>query len=273
VSNTIFITGSSSGIGKATALYFQKNGWNVIASMRSIEKGKDLQALEHVLVVAVDVTKPDTITLGIEKGIQAFGSIDVFVNNAGYGLVGPFEGVSEEQMKKEIETNVLGVMQGTKAILPYFRKKKTGIIVNVASMGGRITFPLYSVYHASKWAVEGFSESLQHELIPLGIRIKIIEPGTIKTNFYEGSMDLSSVDSAYKPYVDKAMPYMQQSGKTGSPPEEIAKLIFKAATDTSWRLRYSGGKNARLVLWLRKLLPDGIFNYFIRFAVLHNLSM
>lgn len=179
---------------------------------------------------------------------------------------GPFEASTEEQVKHEIETNVYGVMNVTREILPYFREKKSGTIINVASMGGRITFPLYSVYHASKWAVEGFSESLQHEVKDFNIKIKIIEPGTIKTNFYGKSMKLSEKKdlNAYDAFIKKAMPYMLNSGNTGSEPSGIAELIYKAANDQSWRLRYSGGKNAVLALTMRKLLPDRLFNAAIR---------
>lgn len=270
---TVLITGCSSGIGKATVFYFQKKGWNVIATMRNPEKEMEFSSLDHVLVVGLDVTKSESIKKAIAKGVEAFGVIDVIVNNAGYAVVGPFEGTTEEQVGKEVLTNIIGVMNGTREILPLFRKQKYGTIINIASMGGRFTFPLYSVYHASKWAVEGFSESLQHELIPLNIKVKIIEPGTIQTNFYQKSMDLSKVNEAYKSYVDTVLPYMQSSGMYGSKPEVIARLIYNAAIDTSWRLRYAGGKNAKVGLFLRKILPDEIFNRLLRFAVVHNINL
>jgi short-subunit dehydrogenase len=270
MAQTILITGASSGIGKETATLFAKKGWNVAATMRSPEKEKDLAQYSNVLCVQLDVTKPETITKAFATTIKKFGRIDVIVNNAGFGLVGPFEAATPEQVSHEIETNVLGVMHVTRQIIPHFREQKGGTIINIASMGGRITFPLYSVYHASKWAVEGFSESLQHELKEFNIKIKIIEPGTIKTDFYGRSMNITKKDGlhAYDTFVNKAMPYMQQSGMTGSPPSVIANLIYKAATDNSWKLRYAGGKNAKLSLTMRRLLPDNLFNGIIRRIVL-----
>lgn len=270
MAKTILITGTSSGIGKETAKLFAQKGWNVAATMRSPEKEKELTSLENVLCVQLDVTKPQTITKAIESTIKKFGGIDVIVNNAGFGLVGPFEAATEEQVSHEIETNVVGVMNVTREIIPHFRKQKSGTIINVASMGGRVTFPLYSVYHASKWAVEGFSESLQHELKEFNIRVKIIEPGTIKTEFYGNSMKLTQKEglTAYDSFVNKALPYMLNSGRSGSHPSVIAQLIYKAATDSSWRLRYSGGTNAKLSLTMRRLLPDSLFNGIIRRMVL-----
>lgn len=270
MAKTILITGTSSGIGKETAKLFAKKGWNVAATMRSPEKEKELTLYENVLCLQLDVTKPQSITSAIASTIKKFGSIDVIVNNAGFGLVGPFEAATEEQVAHEIETNVIGVMNVTREIIPHFRKQKSGTIINVASMGGRITFPLYSVYHASKWAVEGFSESLQHELKEFNIKVKIIEPGTIKTAFYGNSMKLTQKEglTVYDKFVNKALPYMLKSGRSGSPPNVIAQLIYKAATDPSWRLRYSGGSNAKLSLTMRRLLPDSLFNGIIRRMVL-----
>ncbi len=180
---TVLITGSSSGIGKATVLRFQQAGWNVAATMRSPEKEAELGKLEGIALVRLDVTSEDSIAAAIGETIQRFGAIDVVVNNAGYGLVGPFEASTPEQVRRQFETNVFGLMNVVRAVLPHIRERRAGVIVNVASMGGRITFPLYSPYHGTKWAVEGFSEGLQFELEQFGIRVKIIEPGAIKTDF------------------------------------------------------------------------------------------
>jgi NAD(P)-dependent dehydrogenase (short-subunit alcohol dehydrogenase family) len=267
---TVLITGTSSGIGKETAKLFAEKGWNVAATMRSPEKEQELSKLKNVVCLKLDVTNPATIANAIDETIRTFGQIDVVVNNAGFAVVGPFEATTDEQVRHEIETNILGVMAVTRSIIPYFRERKSGIIINVASMGGRITFPLYSVYHASKWAVEGFSESLQHELKAFNIKVKIIEPGTIKTGFYGSSMDIAKKEglTAYDAFVNRAMPYMIRTGKAGSEPKEIAALIYHAATDISWKLRYSGGKNAKLLLTARRLLSDRIFNGLIRRTVL-----
>jgi short-subunit dehydrogenase len=185
--------------------------------------------------------------------------VDVLLNNAGYGTVGPFEASAPEQVERQIATNVIGLMSVTRAFLPHFRERKGGVIVNVSSVGGRITFPLYSLYHATKWAVEGFSEALVYELEPFGIRVKIIEPGPIKTDFYDRSLDVMSRPglTAYEAFVARAMPALQKAGADAPGPEVVARAIYKAATDGSRRLRYPA--NSAALLLLRRLLPTGVF--------------
>lgn len=265
---TVLITGSSSGIGRATALRFQQTGWSVAATMRSPEKETELGKLAGITLIRLDVTSEDSIEAAIDETIKRFGGIDVVVNNAGYGLVGPFEASTPEQIRRQFETNVFGLMNVVRAVLPHMRERRAGVIINVASMGGRITFPLYSLYHGTKWAVEGFSEGLQFELEQFGIRVKIIEPGAIKTDFYDRSMDVMKKAGlvAYDSFVNRAMPNMQRAGENGPPPSIVSEVIFKAATDGSNRMRYQAGTNG--VLFLRRLLPDGLFMSVIKRAVL-----
>ena len=258
MTKTILITGASTGIGKATAILFQQQGWNVAATMRSPQNATDLQHLDNLLCLYLDVTNSDSIQQAIGQTLQEFGSIDVLVNNAGYGLTGPFEACTSEQIEKQFATNVFGLMDVTRAILPHFRQQQYGIILNITSIGGRLTIPLYSLYHATKWAVEGFSESLQYELEPWNIKIKIVEPGPIQTDFYDRSARMAGgpVLANYQSFVEKVMPKLKQAGSQGSPPEVVAKAIYQAATDNSWQLRYPAGGNAGLLLFLRKILPD-----------------
>jgi NAD(P)-dependent dehydrogenase (short-subunit alcohol dehydrogenase family) len=266
---TILITGASTGIGKATALMFHKRDWNVIATMRSPEKGTDLQQLDRCVVLPLDVTDVGSIEGAIASGIQQFGSIDGVVNNAGYALMGAFEPCEPAQIEKQFATNVFGLMAVTRALLPHFRQNRSGTIINVASVGGRITFPAYTLYHSTKWAVEGFSESLQYELAPFNIRVKIVEPGPIKTDFYDRSPDFGQGQGkeAYQSFLDRVMPQMDKAGREGSPPEAVAEVIFKAATDSSKRLRYPAGSIAGQLLLLRKILPDSFFFGFVRQAL------
>jgi NAD(P)-dependent dehydrogenase (short-subunit alcohol dehydrogenase family) len=268
MNKTILITGASSGIGHATAVLFQKRGWNVAATMRSPEKGADLSGLKSLACIRLDVIDIASIKEAISETMSRFGAIDAVVNNAGYGLVGPFEASTPEQVERQFRTNVFGLMNVTREILPHFRERRDGVILNVSSMGGRITFPLYSVYHATKWAVEGFSESLQFELRQFNVRVKIIEPGPIKTDFYDRSMDLISKPglSAYDDIVARAMPNMQRAGETAPGPERVARVIYKAATDGSWKMRYSA--NSAMILALRRLLPLNAFTSIVRRAVL-----
>jgi NADP-dependent 3-hydroxy acid dehydrogenase YdfG len=146
--STVLITGASSGIGKAAALLFQKRGWNVVATMRSPDKVPDLQELERLVCIQLDVTEPATIEAAIAKAIDEFGSIDVVVNNAGYALMGPFESCGLDQIRRQFDTNVFGLMAVSQAVLSHFRDRKSGTLINISSMGGRLTFPLYSLYQS-----------------------------------------------------------------------------------------------------------------------------
>ncbi|MGH8453137.1 MAG: SDR family oxidoreductase [Nevskiales bacterium] len=264
MNNTVLITGASTGIGRATAELFFQRGWNVVATMRT---PKSERKDPRWLVTRLDVTEPASIEAAIQETLTRFGRIDVMVNNAGYPLVGTFESMDEARIRRQFETNVFGVMRCCKAILPHFRKNSAGVLINVTSMGGRVTFPFYSAYHASKWAADGFSESLQFELRPLGIKVKIIEPGAIKTDFYERSADFVH-DRALAPYngiVDKAIPKMNAAGLVkGAPPESVANAIYQAATDGSWKLRYVVGTDAKSLLVLRTLLPNSAYQAVVR---------
>lgn len=259
MSKTILITGSSSGIGKTACEYFQQKGWHVVATMRTPEKATEWARQHNLTLARLDVTDPDSIRQAISETITKAGKIDVLVNNAGYGLVGPFEASTPEQIARQFNTNVIGLMNTVREIVPHFRERRDGVIINVASIGGRITFPLYSAYHGTKWAVEGFTESLLYELRPFNVRVKIIEPGPIKTDFYDRSLDLMTRPglTAYDEYVAGTMPNLQKSGATAPGPEIVAKAIYAAATDGSWKLRY--GANTMGLLLLRRLLPTSWF--------------
>ncbi|MEY3304388.1 MAG: hypothetical protein RLZZ139_2761 [Cyanobacteriota bacterium] len=270
MTKTVLITGASSGIGRATALYFQKQGWNVVATMRSPDKETDradsLAKLDRLICLKLDVTDHQTIIDAVAETIARFGAIDVLVNNAGYGMLGAFETSTPTQIQRQFETNVFGLMETTRAVLPHFRDRKQGVIVNVASIGGRVAFPLYSLYHSTKWAVEGFSESLQHELLAFNIRVKIVEPGPIKTDFYERSAERTSNPDfpAYDEFSDRILTKLNQIGTTGALPEVVAKTIYKASTDNSWKLRYPADPIAKQLLFIRKLLPDFLFTKIVR---------
>ena len=267
MNKVILITGASSGIGKETAKLFQTKNWKVAATMRSPEKAADLQKIVDLECVRLDVTDVDSIKSAIAATLDKFGQIDAIVNNAGYALAGAFEAATSEQIEKQFQTNVFGLMNVCREILPYFRQQKRGTIVNVASVGGRITFPLYSLYHSTKWAVEGFSESLQYEVKQFGIKIKIIEPGPIKTDFYDRSQDLTTKEglTAYDHFIDKALPNMQKAGDDAPDGSVVAETIYNAVTDDSWKMRYA--VNTKGILLARKLLPDSLFFAVVRNAV------
>lgn len=265
---TVLITGTSSGIGKETAILFHKKGWNVLATMRNIEDGKDIADFENLRVLPCDVTETVSIQGAIDEGIRIFGKIDVLVNNAGYYALGPFEFAQKEQISKQINTNLLGVMEMTREIIPHFRAQNSGVIVNVSSIAGVTTVPLQTIYHATKWGVEGFSESLQHELRQFNIRVKVIEPGVIHTDFYGRSMTiLQNPDiHVYDPYVKKVCENIIRNSLKGSTPDGVAKTIYRAATDNKTKLRYPTGKSKELTL-LGRLLPQKTFAPLVRGAM------
>ena len=260
-SKTVLITGASTGIGKATALYFQQQGWNVIATMRNPDHGKDLQALDRVLVTALDVTDSHSIQQAVEAGLAKFHSIDVLVNNAGFGAYGPLEATSMETIRRQFDTNVIGLLETTKAVLPHFRSRHSGVIVNISSIGGKVTFPLGTLYHGTKFAVEGMSESLSYEMQAIGVKVKIVEPGAIKTDFATRSFAFSNDESMteYQPTVKGVMTAVEPMMANGADPVVVAEVIYKAATDNTDQLRYPAGSDAEPLLNKRHSQDDHTF--------------
>jgi short-subunit dehydrogenase len=258
---TIVITGASSGIGLATAKYFAKQGWNVAATMRTPEKDINLAALANVKLYKLDVTEDSSIKSARDSILSDYKKIDVVLNNAGYGLAGPFEAASPEKIRRQFDTNVFGLMEVTRAFLPHFRANKAGLFLNVSSIGGLITFPLISLYHSTKWAVEGFSESLSYELAELGIGVKIIEPGGVATNFGGRSMDFAMPETLpdYQDMVTKFQAAMTASGLGASTAEFLAEGIYNATTDDKAQLRYVIGPDAEQMYEMRKQVGDDAF--------------
>lgn len=247
----VVVTGASSGIGKATVEAFARAGRNVAATMRTPANAPAFDApAERIGVFRLDVTDEASIAAGIEQIEREAGPIDVLVNNAGFGLVGPLEATAPGEIRRVIETNVIGLIAVTRAVLGPMRRRRSGVIINVGSVGGRLTFPYYSVYHATKHAVEGLSESLAFELKEFGIRVKIIEPGPIKTEFYgRGESRAEAGDlGEYGPRFERTYARMQKSGASAPGPQIVAAAIVRAAGDTSSRLRYAPGGTQLLAL-------------------------
>jgi NADP-dependent 3-hydroxy acid dehydrogenase YdfG len=257
MNKTILITGASSGIGKATTIYFQQKGWNVIATMRNPEKDTELSKLKNVHVEKLDVLDVQSIEKTIQNGILKFGKIDALVNNAGYGAYGPLETFPRENIIKQFNTNVIGLMDVTRAIIPHFRQNKDGVIVNISSIGGQMTFALGSLYHGTKFAVEGISESLHYEMSEIGVKVKIVEPGFIATDFGGRSFDFQAGEVIeYQPIIGALMKQWQDPNNTVSPPEMVAEIIFNAVTDGTTQLRYRAGSDAEYLLDTRKKMSD-----------------
>ena len=258
---TIFITGASTGIGKETAKLFQSKGWNVIATMRNPGNETDLSKLDNVLVTKLDVLDLDSIESAVNEGIQRFGKIDVLVNNAGYGAYGPLESFPRENIVRQFNTNVIGLLDVTKALLPHFRHNKSGIIINISSIGGKMTFPLGALYHGTKFAVEGISESLSYEVEEFGGKVKIVEPGAIATNFAGRSLDFynDATLTEYQPIVGKLLAATQTMFANASPASVVASVIYEAATDGTNQLRYTAGEDAKAIIANHKQADDSSF--------------
>jgi NAD(P)-dependent dehydrogenase (short-subunit alcohol dehydrogenase family) len=257
MSKTIVITGASSGIGRATTIYFAEKGWNVAATMRSPEKEKELQKIDGIKVYQLDVTRTESISSAYDAILGDFGNVDVLLNNAGYPVSGPFEAATDEQIRRNFDVNVFGLFNTTRKFLEHFRPKGDGTIINVSSMGGKVTFPLISIYHSTKFAVEGFSESLSYELGEIGIKVKLIEPGNVATNIlssmvFARSKTIKEYDSFRKHFQQK----YASSGPIFSKSEMVAEVIFEAANDNTDRLRYIVGEDAKQFITMREQQGD-----------------
>jgi NAD(P)-dependent dehydrogenase (short-subunit alcohol dehydrogenase family) len=253
---TIVITGASSGIGKATARLFLDKGWNVVATLRDPAAEHELKESASLKLVALDVQDPAGPPAAVAAAIQAFGRIDVWVNNAGYGALGPLEAGTREQIQRQFDVNVFGLIACVQAVAPHFRANRAGVLINVSSIGGIMTVPAYATYNASKFAVEGLSEGLWYELGGFGIKVKVIEPGAIKTDFGGRSMDAWDISKwpDYAPFMDKVKAARANFTKNASPPELVADVIHQAATDPSDRMRYLVGPDARRFGPMRRVL-------------------
>ena len=242
---TIFITGCSTGLGRATVELFSSRGWDVIATMRSPERETQLGALPGVTLLALDVTRPEQITAAAQRAL-ALGPVDVVFNNAGYGLAGPLEGTTDEQLVAQIDTNLLGVIRTTQAFIPHFRERGAGVFIATTSIGGLAAFPFNSVYHATKWALQGWSESLAFELGKFGVLVKTVAPGGIKTDFAGRSLVLSQ-HPAYTALMNKVYSVFMDPARraSGSTAEQIAEVVWEAATDGKDQVTYVAGEDAK----------------------------
>ncbi|GAB3726335.1 SDR family oxidoreductase [Hymenobacter agri] len=259
---TVFITGTSTGIGAATVRLFAQHGWQVAATLRNPADAK-FDDLPTVRTYALDVTEEGAAVRAIEQAHADFGRLDVLINNAGYGLVGPFETATEAQIQQQFATNVFGVFAVTRAALPIMREQKSGVIINITSVGGRTAFPMNSLYHATKFGLDGFSESLWYELAPFGIQVKVVAPGGVATDFATRSLQMT-IDPANEtdPYAAQVRNVLAAFGARGgaaSQPEQIAEVIYTAATDGTTQLRYIAGDDAKAILGTKAQLSKADF--------------
>jgi NAD(P)-dependent dehydrogenase (short-subunit alcohol dehydrogenase family) len=272
VSNVALVTGASSGIGRATALELLRAGYTVYGTARNVES---LDALQEAggNTLAMDVTKEPEVEHAVETIVDAQGRIDVLVNNAGYGLYGAAEDVPIEDARYQFEVNLFGPARLTQLVLPCMRAQHSGTIVNVSSMGGQITFPLGAWYHASKHALEAYSDALRMEVAPFGIHVVIIQPGLIKTEFGGVSSRAVRKYSGNGPYGALAESFARSTERTyeeqgrSSDPSVVAKVIRKAVESKRPKARYAVGRMARPLMALDALLPDSAFDRIMTRAV------
>ena len=245
------VTGSSSGIGLESALLLARNGYNTYATMRSPEKDTSIKTAVQkeglpIRAVQLDVTDDSSVKNAVDHIISEAGRIDVLVNNAGYGLGGAFEDLSMEEIKSQYETNLFGLIRVTQAVLPTMRKQRSGRILNLSSGAGIFGYPGGSAYVSTKFAVEGLSESITYELEPFGIKVILIEPGFIRTNFANVMVVAKKAQDPASPYselMQKIMASASELAKNASDAELVANVILDAASNPNPRLRYLAGKD------------------------------
>lgn len=269
----VLVTGASSGIGEAAVRALLRAGYTVYAAARRIER---MEALAHdgARLLALDVTDDASLTDGVRKVLAEAGRIDVLVNNAGYGSYGSLEEVPLEEGRRQFEVNVFGLARLTQLVLPGMRQRRSGTIVNVSSMGGQFYEPLGAWYHATKFAVEGLSDSLRIELRPFGVRVVVIQPGSIRTEWGGIARDALLATSGGGPYAKGArrvagiLKLADRRGM-GSSPEVVADAIVEAVQSPRPAPRYRVGTGAKPLLALRKVLPDRAFDLLVRAIYRH----
>lgn len=264
----VLVTGASSGIGKATAQRLIQDGYTVYGAARRVEKMADLDAHEHGHALQLDVTDEASCEAAVQTILDAHGRIDVLVNNAGYGSYGAVEDVPLNEARRQFEVNLFGLARMTQLVLPTMRAMRSGTIVNISSIGGKIYTPLGAWYHATKHAVEGFSDSLRLELADFGIRVVIVEPGAIGTEWDGIAVDnmmKTSGSGPYAAFAEATKRFMEDGYESGgSPPSVIADVISEAVASSKPKTRYAAGENAAFALWGRRLLSDRAFDAMIR---------
>jgi NAD(P)-dependent dehydrogenase (short-subunit alcohol dehydrogenase family) len=247
MAKTVLITGASSGIGRATAELMHRRGWQVAATARDPSSLGSMEIDRNALLLRMDVTDEASIAQAVPTVVDRFGGIDVLVNNAGYGVFGPLEGASPDEVERQFRTNVFGTIALIRHVMPIMRERRSA---------GRMAAPFMSLYHASKYAIEGLSDSLRYEASLHGIRIKLVEPGHFKTGFISRSLKLARHPDYEKP-LRNYMEWVHLQDEKAPGPEPVAQAILRAAEDTSPKLRYP--VRGTLVLALSRLLPDAMW--------------
>ena len=260
--NTALVTGVSSGIGRATAELLSQRGFRVFGTMR--RPGESDEGLGSVEIIPLDVRNEDSVRSCVRSVLERAGGIDALVNNAGYTLIGSSEETSMEEAKDLFETNFFGVLRMSQAVLPHMREQGFGRIANVGSVIGFLPAPYQAIYSASKHALEGYSESLDHEVRQFGIRVSVIEPGFTRTNISQNSQVVERLVEVYGSDSDRVRHAVAESIARGADPVVVASVVLEALTSRSPRFRYPAGREAKFLSLLRKFAPSGLFDKGLR---------
>jgi NAD(P)-dependent dehydrogenase (short-subunit alcohol dehydrogenase family) len=271
---SILITGSSTGVGRATAERFAARGWRVFASMRNQEKGAELRARAaaqgwRLSTPALDVTRDESVDAAVAGVLRETGGrLDVLVNNAGYYAFGPLERTSPDELRAQLETNVIGVQRVTRAVLPAMRARRAGTVVTIGSLSGRVAIPMVGPYHASKWALEGMIEAWRLELIPFGIRVALVEPGPYQTDLHSNERLAAAAGRADDEYADLLASYQRQAARIARDADltPLVDTIERAATAADPRLRWPVGPTSFSAGRLRAVVPDRVYEWVMRVA-------
>jgi NAD(P)-dependent dehydrogenase (short-subunit alcohol dehydrogenase family) len=262
-SPVVLITGASTGIGRAVASAFAAKGFEVFGTSRHPQRTEPIPGVE---LIALDVTDSASVTAAASTVVQRAGRIDVLVNNAGFGVIGAAEESSTAQAQELFDTNYFGLVRVTNEVLPYLRAQGGGRIVNVASVLGFLPAPYAAHYAASKHAVEGYSESLDHETRAFGVRVTVVEPGYTSTSFEANATDVDSPVDSYGPTREHVKKVLAQSVQSGDAPEVVARVVLRAATDRAPKPRYPAGPLARRLSLLKRFAPSGLLDSGVRKA-------
>ena len=273
---TVLVTGCSSGIGYATCLVFARNNFATYGSVRDLSKADRIQEITNkeklpLKIIRLDVNEDETIRIAIQKIIADSGRIDILINNAGYGMFGPIEEISIKEIKEQFETNFFGTIRLIKAIVPIMRKQRNGTIVNISSMVGRFGVPLNAAYVSSKFALEGLSESISFELDEFGIKVILVEPGVIQTDFFQNlKIKGNDTKSPYFKLMDKRIAFLKEAMKNSvSSSDQVANTILHAVNSRDPDMRYIIGNDATNSIHMRNSLSDREFMKWIKDGMFH----
>jgi short-subunit dehydrogenase len=277
---TVLVTGCSSGIGYATCLMFGRNNFATYGSVRDLSKAEKIQEITNreklpLKIIRLDVNEDESIRIAIQKIISDSGRIDILINNAGYGMFGPIEEISIEEIKEQFETNFFGTIRLIKAIVPIMRKQRNGTIVNISSMVGRFGVPLNAAYVSSKFALEGLSESISFELEEFGIKVILVEPGVIQTDFFQNlKIKGNDTKSPYYKLMEKRIAFLKAAMKNSvSSSDQVANTILHAVKSGDPDMRYVIGNDATNSIHMRKSLSDREFMKWIKDGMFHGKGL